>query len=248
MKDDLERDELLVFASELGWMSLRMRGEAVRAVVVRPPFGRGRTSGDCAGPGCQAETEPVGSGKSSQRLLRYAEGVPVDFCDLPVDSGHVTEFQARVLKACREIPYGKTITYGELAATAGRPGAARAVGNCMAGNRVPLIVPCHRVVRAGGHIGPYSAAGGSATKRRLLEMEAVAASGTEPGCNRGGPTASSPTRKTVRRWARQTRVIWARLLEGDQYTVWTPGSAALAARTECRERQVQNGLACILPI
>ena len=66
------------------------------------------------------------------------------------------------------------MTYGELAVAAGQPRAARAVGNCMAGNRVPLIIPCHRVVRAGGDIGPYSAAGGSATKRRLLEMEAAA--------------------------------------------------------------------------
>jgi methylated-DNA-[protein]-cysteine S-methyltransferase len=66
------------------------------------------------------------------------------------------------------------MTYGALAATAGHPRAARAVGNCMAGNCVPLIVPCHRVVRAGGDIGPYSAAEGSATKRRLLEMEAAA--------------------------------------------------------------------------
>ena len=115
----------------------------------------------------------LSSSEVVERLQRYAAGVPVEFCDLPVDPGISTEFQARVLKACREIPYGQTITYGELAAMARHPGAARAVGNCMAGNRVPLIIPCHRVVRAGGEIGRYSAAEGSATKRRLLAMEAA---------------------------------------------------------------------------
>ena len=84
-----------------------------------------------------------------QRLQRYAEGVPVDFCDLVGRFGDVTEFHARVLKACREIPYGKTATYGELASKAGVTGAGRAVGSCMSGNRVPLIIPCHRVVRTG---------------------------------------------------------------------------------------------------
>ena len=107
-----------------------------------------------------------------ERLKSYAEGAPVDFADLLVDPGVLTEFQARVLNACREIPYGQTRTYGELAAMASSRGQ-RAVGNCMAGNRVPLIIPCHRVVRAGGDIGPYSAAGGTATKRRLLTLEAA---------------------------------------------------------------------------
>ena len=72
---------------------------------------------------------------------------------------------------CRKIPYGKTLSYGQLAAKAGRPGAARAVGNHMAGNRTPIIVPCHRVLPSGGGLGGFSAAGGVALKRRLLEME-----------------------------------------------------------------------------
>jgi methylated-DNA-[protein]-cysteine S-methyltransferase len=64
------------------------------------------------------------------------------------------------------------LTYGELAAKAGYPGAARAVGNCMAANRIPLLIPCHRVVCAGGRLGSYSAPGGTVTKRRLLALEA----------------------------------------------------------------------------
>lgn len=164
MRSDLYREELLIFPSELGWMSLRMRGVVVRQLS----FGHASAAAaiQAIAPAQAASREPSSRQREVvERLQRYAEGMLVDFCDLPVDSGPASEFQARVLKACREIAYGETLTYGELAAMASAPGAARAVGNCMAGNRVPLIIPCHRVVRAGGDIGPYSAAGGSATKR-----------------------------------------------------------------------------------
>jgi len=82
-----------------------------------------------------------------------------------------TDFQRRVWRAARTIPWGQTRTYGELAAMAGSPRAARAVGQCMASNPVPLIVPCHRVIRCGGALGGFSAVGGQALKRRLLEWE-----------------------------------------------------------------------------
>jgi methylated-DNA-[protein]-cysteine S-methyltransferase len=88
----------------------------------------------------------------------------------------LTEFQQKVQKLCRQIPFGTTMTYGELAAKAGAPGAARAVGICMARNCFPLVVPCHRVVPAGGRLGNYSAPGGTETKQRLLDMERLAKS------------------------------------------------------------------------
>ncbi len=170
MENDLRDEELIVFPSELGWIVLRMRGAVVRQLS----FGHGSAIAAirAIAPGRGGCVKRTG-GELVERLQRFAEGVPVDFYDLPVDTSHATEFHARVLNACREIPYGQTLTYGALAAKAGAPGAARAVGNCMAGNCVPLIIPCHRVVRAGGDIGRYSAAGGSATKRRLLKMEAA---------------------------------------------------------------------------
>ena len=82
-----------------------------------------------------------------------------------------SRFQRRVLNQCRRVPCGATISYARLAAKAGYPGAARAVGNCMAGNPIPLIVPCHRVVCSDGRLGAYSAPGGTAMKRRLLALE-----------------------------------------------------------------------------
>jgi len=107
------------------------------------------------------------------RLRAYASGSPDDFLDLPVHLGHdLTEFHRRVLSCCRRIPLGTTLSYGELAAQAGAPGAGRAVGNCMAANQIPLVIPCHRVVGAGGSLRGYSGPGGLRMKRRLLKLEA----------------------------------------------------------------------------
>ncbi len=88
--------------------------------------------------------------------------------DVPVDLAGVTGFTRRALAAARGIPSGATITYGELARRAGSPRAARAAGQVMARNAVPLVIPCHRVVAATG-LGGY--AGGLAMKARLLALE-----------------------------------------------------------------------------
>jgi methylated-DNA-[protein]-cysteine S-methyltransferase len=103
-------------------------------------------------------------------LLR---GEPADLTWVRVDLGGLRPFDQRVLEAARSIRPGATRTYGELAAVLGEPGEARAVGTAMARNPVPLVVPCHRVVAADGRLGGFSAPGGAATKRRLLEIEGV---------------------------------------------------------------------------
>jgi methylated-DNA-[protein]-cysteine S-methyltransferase len=105
-------------------------------------------------------------------VVRYAAGEPVDFADVPVALDHLTPFARRVVKHCRAIRRGQTRSYGDVAAAAGRPGAARAVGQVMAANRTPLVVPCHRVVAADGRLGGFSAPTGLAMKRRLLALEA----------------------------------------------------------------------------
>ena len=128
--------------------------------------------------------EPLDAAKSSDdradqrlavdvvdRLGRYFKGKPVTLDDIPVSLDHLSTFQKRVATACRAIPYGATLSYGELAAAAGSPGAARAVGQVMASNRAPLLVPCHRVLAAGGKLGGFSAPQGLTLKRRLLALE-----------------------------------------------------------------------------
>jgi methylated-DNA-[protein]-cysteine S-methyltransferase len=92
---------------------------------------------------------------------------------VPVDLGEVTaSFRRTVYETLyREVPYGETVSYGELAVMAGRAGAARAVGSAMATNPVPVVIPCHRVLAAGGKIGGYG--GGLDMKRTLLAIEGV---------------------------------------------------------------------------
>lgn len=108
-----------------------------------------------------------------RRIQAYAAGGVDDFSDVQIDAGPQTAFQRRVVDRCRKIRFGQTMTYGQLARAAGSPAAARAVGNVMATNRTPLVVPCHRVVASSGGLGGYSAAGGTRTKLRMLEMEAA---------------------------------------------------------------------------
>ncbi|MBK5225955.1 MAG: methylated-DNA--[protein]-cysteine S-methyltransferase [Thermoleophilia bacterium] len=104
-------------------------------------------------------------------LESYFSGKRVDFSPhtLPLERAVSTPFQASVLAALAAVPYGETITYSGLAAAAGHPRACRAVGNLMAANPYPVIIPCHRVVRGDGSPGNFSA--GAGWKRRLLELE-----------------------------------------------------------------------------
>lgn len=107
------------------------------------------------------------------RLQAYARGARDDFKDVPVLLDGLTDFAQGVVKSCRGIGYGRTLSYGQLAAKAGSPGAARAVGSVMAKNRIPLVIPCHRVVASAGAIGGFSAPSGIGMKRRLLDLEGV---------------------------------------------------------------------------
>jgi len=93
---------------------------------------------------------------------------------LRVDLEGTTPFQRRVLEHVRTIPCGSAVSYGEIAAALGRPGAARAVGGALSRNPVPIVVPCHRVVGGGGRIGGFTvgdSAAATGTKRRLLDLE-----------------------------------------------------------------------------
>lgn len=108
-------------------------------------------------------------------LRRYFAGERVEF-DVRLDCGDAADFRADVWQACLRVGYGKTVSYGELARRAGRPGAARAVGTAMSHNPFPIVVPCHRVVKGDGSLGGYSGPKGVEFKRRLLEMEAAVVS------------------------------------------------------------------------
>lgn len=112
-------------------------------------------------------------------LDAYLDGEPVQLATREdveqwLDAAGVTGFRREVSLTLFDVPRGVTLSYGELAALAGRPGAARAAGTTCARNPLPIVIPCHRVVHAGarrGDVGSYGAATGSNYKRRLLELE-----------------------------------------------------------------------------
>jgi methylated-DNA-[protein]-cysteine S-methyltransferase len=107
----------------------------------------------------------------AERMVAYLAGACDSFADVELDLEWCTGFQRSALEAIREIPYGETATYGEVAALAGHVNAQRAVGSVCAQNRFGLVVPCHRVVAADG-LGSYGSLG-ILYKRRLLELEGV---------------------------------------------------------------------------
>jgi methylated-DNA-[protein]-cysteine S-methyltransferase len=158
-------------------MAVSFRGDCLTQIT----FGHPSSAAAAAALGTEAvfvaderELSPA-IGRTIERLQRFAAGQPEDFGDVDLDLSHLSEFQLRVVKACRKIKAGQSRSYADLAASAGSPRAARAVGSVMRNNRYPLIVPCHRVIASNGKLGGFSSPQGLAMKERLLEREGVSA-------------------------------------------------------------------------
>ena len=114
-------------------------------------------------------------------VQRYFAGEETDFSAITLDLGEREPFFEQVYAALRRVGWGRTTTYGTLAKEVGAgPEAARDVGLAMSKNPVPLIIPCHRVLAAGGKVGGFSAPGGSAAKVRMLELEGVRVEAPRP--------------------------------------------------------------------
>ena len=121
-----------------------------------------------------AETEPPEAIAAVIRdIAAHLSGQARDFSAVAIDWSGLDDFARRVYAATREIPSGRTATYGEIAERIGAPGEARAVGRTLGANPTPIIVPCHRVVGAGGKLVGFSAPGGTLTKTKLLALEGV---------------------------------------------------------------------------
>jgi methylated-DNA-[protein]-cysteine S-methyltransferase len=131
--------------------------------------------------GAQRAAPPAEIGRVIAAAQRYFAGEKIDFSDVEVDLAGQQDFFRRIYTALRRVGYGQTTTYGALAKELGAgPEAARDVGQAMAINPVPLIIPCHRVLAAGGKVGGFSAPGGAASKIRMLELEGVRIGPSEP--------------------------------------------------------------------
>src|SRR4051812_11418122 len=150
-----EPTSIAPFETELNWMAIAWREDTLVANMFGYPSRRlvelalaripGMPESFCrVAPEGQVDEVPQWVSSLIAKLKLYAASEKVEFADAPLSVDHLTTFGARVIAACRRIPWGETSAYGELAAECGSPGAARAVGSVMAKNRYPIIVPCHR--------------------------------------------------------------------------------------------------------
>ncbi|MBI4236913.1 MAG: methylated-DNA--[protein]-cysteine S-methyltransferase [Deltaproteobacteria bacterium] len=162
-----------LFDTPIGRCGIVWKGDAVQRVCfpeVVPAEMEPRSNGAEAD---RAVRPPATIRRVMARLVAVLEGRPDTLQDIPLDLTAVPPFHAQIYHAAQQIPWGRTVTYGELAQSVGRPGAARAVGQAMARNPFPLLVPCHRVLAAGRRIGGFTAPQGTDLKQRLLAREGV---------------------------------------------------------------------------
>lgn len=131
-------------------------------------------------PGAGPEAPPADVQRVIHDIVALLRGEARELAAATLDMSAVPAFDRTVFEAARSIAPGETITYGELAARIGTPEAARAVGQALGRNPFPIVVPCHRVLAAGGKAGGFSASGGALTKLRLLAIEGASPGGTLP--------------------------------------------------------------------
>jgi O-6-methylguanine DNA methyltransferase len=159
---------ILIFKSRWGWMGVAESERGLAAIVLPQPS----KAEVAAGLGLEAAHGPHASSArlrdARTQLIQYLAGARTSF-DLPLDLSHGTDFQRRVWKTLRAIPYGQLWSYRGLASRVGGVQYARAVGGAVGANPLPIVLPCHRVIAQDGAIGGFSA--GLPAKRRLLALE-----------------------------------------------------------------------------
>jgi methylated-DNA-[protein]-cysteine S-methyltransferase len=163
--------------TRMGWIGLGVEDGAVCACTL-PLRSRNEALEEIMARGAREPADPLEVGGLLERLRRYAEGEAVDLSDgARIATG--TPFQRDVWKVLTEIPRGETRSYAWVAQRIGRPRAARAVGQAVGSNPLPLLVPCHRVLASDGSLGGFG--GGLEMKKRLLRLEGAQVSGSRPG-------------------------------------------------------------------
>lgn len=167
----------LVFETPLGFMALawsqsgltRFSLPAASSEASERHVARWRDAGEAV----PLDEAPAFVADAVARVQRYADGETVDLSTLPLDLTGIEPFRRAVYAAALRLAQGEVVTYGELADRAGFPKMARETGQALGANPLPLVVPCHRIIAAGGKIGGFSAPGGATTKERLLAHEGV---------------------------------------------------------------------------
>lgn len=159
-----------LFETAWGWFGLLGEGEALMRSVLPMPTVEDVKSALLAGQD-RAQEVPRAFLAYQQKVKEYYRGKPIDFSDIQVNLSGFSCFYRSILEALRRVSYGQTISYSQLAAQGGYPAAIRAAATAVAANPLPLIIPCHRVIRKDGQLGGFSAAGGAAVKEKMLRWE-----------------------------------------------------------------------------
>ncbi|WP_410590610.1 methylated-DNA--[protein]-cysteine S-methyltransferase [Amycolatopsis sp. lyj-23] len=165
-----------VFDTAIGFCGLAWRGDVVLGTSL-PEGSAARTRAWLLRrfPDAVEGPPPPVVGEAVAGIVALLGGERRDLASVPLEMAGVPEFHRRAYEVARAIPPGKTLTYGDIAHRLGQPGSAQAVGQAMGHNPFPIIVPCHRVLAAGGKDGGFSAHGGVGTKRRMLVIEGALA-------------------------------------------------------------------------
>ncbi len=163
-----------LFESKIGRCGIAWTDQGVVALALpgaRDSATRAHLLARCPEATEQPPPRPVA--RAIKNIERLLSGERVSFDDLTLHMDGLPAFHRRVYEAVRAIPAGSTLSYGEVAARLGSPGSARAVGQALGKNPFPIVVPCHRVLAAGGKLGGFTANGGLDTKTRMLTLEGV---------------------------------------------------------------------------
>ena len=166
------------FPTALGVCAIAWRGDAVVGAWFPETALRRRVARRF--PEAVEAQPPAFVAEAIEGVVRLLAGEKVDLGEVRLDFGAAPDLHLRVYEVVRAIPPGQTLTYGEVARAVGQPHAAQAVGQAMGRNPCPILMPCHRVLGADGKVGGFSAPGGAATKRRLLEIEGATSVETLP--------------------------------------------------------------------
>lgn len=168
----MHADGFTIFETPIGACAIAWNGELIAGSQL--PERDDETLARSMGrrfPDAPHATPPQHIARAIERIRALLAGQPDALTDLPLDMTRVAEFNRRVYEIARAIPPGSTLTYGDIATRLGDVAQARAVGQALGSNPFAPIVPCHRVVSAGGTMHGFSASGGIAMKLRLLQIE-----------------------------------------------------------------------------
>lgn len=166
--------EFALFDTPIGCCGIAWDGDTIEGVQLPEPRAddtRRRLHDQFDG--ATEGTPPPAIQDAIDRMVASLRGEADDLADVPLDLAALPPFRRKVLEVVRTIPAGETLSYGEVALAAGSPGAARAVGQALGRNPYPIVIPCHRVLGAGGRIGGFTATGGVSVKAKMLASEGV---------------------------------------------------------------------------